>query len=393
MLKALFMPVQRKVSQIVNVIFNAQVSSSSMGGGDKIVISIAKELQKKAFQINFIGAPEGLEMAKANIDGTKLFLLNGFTTEKLGFMKTYLLRILFSLKILTIKMDKASIIWSASDFLPDVLPGFWLKLVTSKVYWIGNMFLRARDPFKDEVDKNLSTILFFFSQKIALFLYKMRADRVCVLCQEDFDSLTRYFGSSERLCLISGGIDTKNIDAVTPNTKHFDACYIGRFHYQKGIPTLIKTWIDINNELGEKHLAIIGWGNDAEVKELTKLIENSGYKERFHLLGFMDREDKIKVLKSSLLLLFPSSFESWGVVVAEALGSGVPVIAFELKQIKGNFPEGVLWSTDYEDFVKNTKTLLADPNKRDLLAKKAHEFSKSLDWKYSAEKFINNINF
>ncbi len=387
------MRAQRKVKKILTVIFNAQVSAQSMGGGDKIVISITKELQKNDFEINFIGSPEGIGMAKENITDVSYKILNSFKVENLGIILSYIMRIIFSPLVLKHRSFDPNIIWSASDFLPDVLPGFWLKLINRKNYWAGNLFLKARNPFKKEVNISSSTLLYFFSQKISLFLYKLLADQVCVLCQSDFDEVSKYFGSADKVQLISGGIDTKYLDSIEKTgDQMYDASFIGRFHYQKGLPTLIKAWSEINNKLGPKHLAIIGWGNESEVAELKDLIENSGYSSNVHLLGFKDRDDKIKVLKSSLILLFPSNFESWGVVIAEALGCSVPVVAFNLPQIKDNFKYGVLWSESYDDFVANTRSLLTDDVKRNTLAQQAYNYAKNLDWRFSAQKFIKNIN-
>jgi glycosyltransferase involved in cell wall biosynthesis len=383
----------RKVDQTLNIIFNAQVSTESMGGGDKIVISIANELQKMGFTLNFYGSPEGIGMAKNNISAQSFALINNFTVAKTGFFTTYILRTLTAYSILRMKIIAHSMLWSASDFLPDVLPGFWYKLFHRNCYWVGNLFLRARNPFKGEVDRNFSTVIYFASQKLALFLYKLLANRVCVLCQEDFDAVSSYFGDSTRVCLISGGIDTIFIDSIpTPESIKYDACFIGRFHYQKGLPTLIQTWTAVNERLGPKELAVIGWGSATEVDKLKSLIAHSPCADHIKLLGFLDREDKLKVLKSSSILLFPSNFESWGVVIAEALGCGIPVIAFDLPQIKINFKDGVVWSKNTSEFIDNTLRILSNSYERNSLAQKAYSFSKQLDWKNSAEKFIENIN-
>ncbi len=388
------MLVQKKVDKTLNIIFNAQVSIKSMGGGDKIVLSLTRELQKNGFAVNFFGSPEGIGMAKGFLANCNFYIINFFHTENYGFVKTYLLRIVSSLSILKYKLKPKSIVWSASDFLPDVLPAFWQKLFHRDLYWIGNLFLRARNPFAGEVEKNFSTILYFISQKISLFLYKLLANRVCVLCKEDFDNFARYLENPARVCLISGGIDTATLNNIKRNSSEkYDACFIGRFHYQKGIPTLIKIWADVNRKLGPKQLAIIGWGNEMEVLQLMELINKSGYPQNFHVLGFKDGEEKLKVLKSSSILLFPSNFESWGVVIAEALGCGVPVVAFELDEIKDNFPHGVVWSKNYQEYLTNTLNLLQQPDQRMKLSAEAYEFSESLDWKYSAQKFTAEINF
>lgn len=43
------------------------------------------------------------------------------------------------------------------------------------------------------------------------------------------------------------------------------------------------------------------------------------------------------LLKSSKVFIFPSFFEGWGIVVAEALACGLPVVAYDIPAIRENF--------------------------------------------------------
>jgi len=75
---------------------------------------------------------------------------------------------------------------------------------------------------------------------------------------------------------------------------------------------------------------VIGWG-DAHWRGLVdRLVRQHGVEANTKFLGFLDNEEKYRAVKASRVFLFPSSNESWGIVVAEALACGLPVVAFDI---------------------------------------------------------------
>src|SRR4030042_419863 len=250
----------------IAVIFNGQVSADSMGGGDKIVMHCAANMLSQ-FKVAFFGCPEGQKMLKKNFGQIPFFLINTITTKKFGLVGAYVLRILLSPLILLVPKDVLphnSIIWSASDFLPDSIPGWFFRVAHRRSRWVGNMFLLARDPFKGEIDLAVNTVLSFISQQITLALYKKFDAAVLVLCTSDRNSLLKMGFDEENVHVISGGIDLESIKKVSnPARKMYDACFVGRFHAQKGLDDLLNISQSVVSQKSNKKavLAIIGWGS------------------------------------------------------------------------------------------------------------------------------------
>src|SRR5690606_34069419 len=71
------------------------------------------------------------------------------------------------------------------------------------------------------------------------------------------------------------------------------------------------------------HLAVVG-GTEAMVSDLRRRAGALGLDDRAHLLGVRDPRP---VLAAADLLAQPSRYESYGLVVVEALASGVPVMS------------------------------------------------------------------
>ena len=346
----------------LGIIFNSQVSGVGMGGGDKIVLNIAVHLKKK-YKVTFFACPEGKKMIKKELHSTFVVRkLNNIITSKKYFVFAYLKRIFDYSYITNNSFKKTNITWSSSDFLPDTVPGILSKLLLKK-RWFANFFLRARNPFTNEVPLTSRTILYFVSQQISIVLFRFFADKVFVLSAQDKHYLhTRGIQS----IVLSGGVNIRDIDSVKSKSKKYDACFVGRFHYQKGIPE--------------------------EVKSVKDKINQYGISRNVILHGFLDGSKKYKIIKQSKVLLFPSSFESWGVVIAEAISCGTPVVAFLLNDIKDNFPAGVKWveNGNIEKYQKAVNKLISDDTNRELLSKKAFLIRKRYDWKNSANTFLSS---
>lgn len=390
------------------IIFNAQVDENSMGGGDKIVMNISRVLRDKNLcNLKYIGCPEGIGMVKKNIKDVDFSYLNSFEVKTLSLVGAYFLRILFSFNIFSqiIKKEEVSVkseekdtvLWSASDFLPDTFPTFLYKLFNPNTKWISSMFLRSRNPFKNEIEFTYRTFLSFISQQVTIFLFKLCCDYVCVLCKEDVDYLVSKGLPKDKIFITSGGVDVKEFNEVVVSEKKHDACFVGRFHPQKGIDDLIHVWKKIVEESKgkgiERKVAIVGWGDEKNTTDLKNLIKENGIENNVDLKGFLDGKEKIEVIKSSKILLFPSSFESWGVVIAEGIASGIPVVSYKLPSIYENFKHGVVWIKpfDKDSYFKEVERLLDDECYRDIVTESAKSFINELDWESAGIKFSQYI--
>ncbi len=358
-----------------------------MGGGDKIVLNISTHIKKK-YHVSFFSCPEGVKMVRNELgDTVVVHKINAYTSKRNSFVFTYLKRILNTSYIASDSFKNANVLWSSSDFLPDTIPGFLGKFLYKKK-WYANFFLRARNPFAKEVNLSARTLLYYISQQISILLFRFFADKVFVLSIHD-----KHYLNSRGIhsTVLSGGVNIDAVDKVKNDTKKYDACFVGRFHYQKGLPDLLKIWSALCKKNPNLILSIVGSGIPEEIKSVKDKINQYGIKSNIVLHGFLDGGKKYKIIKQSKLLLFPSSFESWGVVVAEALVCGTPVVSYSLDQIKDNFPYGVKWveNGNIEKYQNAVDDLITNDKRRKLLAQKTFLNRNRYDWKNSANTFLS----
>jgi glycosyltransferase involved in cell wall biosynthesis len=100
--------------------------------------------------------------------------------------------------------------------------------------------------------------------------------------------------------------------------------YIGRIHPIKGLENLFSACHLLQMKW---MLSIAGTGEPKYMQDLQSRIELAGLQSKIRMLGPILGQEKDTLLENSDLLVLPSHSENFGMVVAEALAHGVPVIA------------------------------------------------------------------
>jgi glycosyltransferase involved in cell wall biosynthesis len=100
--------------------------------------------------------------------------------------------------------------------------------------------------------------------------------------------------------------------------------YIGRIHPIKGLGNLLSACRLLQMKW---MLCIAGTGEPEYMQDLQWRIEVARLQSKIWMLGPIFGQEKDALLENSDLLVLPSHTENFGMVVAEALAQGVPVIA------------------------------------------------------------------
>ena len=154
--------------------------------------------------------------------------------------------------------------------------------------------------------------------------------------------------------------------------------YVGRLSAEKQIER-IKPVLD---NLPGTCLALVGDGPYRG--QLEKIFE----KTKTNFIGYLSGEDLASAYASGDIFLFPSSTETLGLVLLEAMAAGCPVIGAN----KGGIPDiindginGCLYDPDEKDngkksLIEATKKILSDKNKKEAMRIEARKESEKWDW-------------
>ena len=125
--------------------------------------------------------------------------------------------------------------------------------------------------------------------------------------------------------LIPNGIDVNLIRSVKPSELESDFIFVGRLIPEKGVDFLLRSLALLRREFPDFMALIIG--NGPERRKLENLARNLGIEDNVVFTGFLESYgDVIALMKASRVFTFPSRREGFGMVVVEAMASGIPVV-------------------------------------------------------------------
>ena len=102
--------------------------------------------------------------------------------------------------------------------------------------------------------------------------------------------------------------------------------FLSRIHVKKGIELLFEAWKRIHTDYQDWQLLVIGNGETEYIQSLERRVECLDLKDSIRILPPVFGNDKIRLYQESALFCLPSFSENFGMVIAEAMSCGTPVI-------------------------------------------------------------------
>lgn len=164
--------------------------------------------------------------------------------------------------------------------------------------------------------------------------------------------------------------------------------YVGRLHPEKNVPTLIDAFVQVLAEKKDAQLWIVGTGH-MEV-ELKEHVESLGLTSSVHFLGKVSNEDLIRVYHAADVFVLPSLAELEGMVVLEAMASGLPIIIADAEQSASRFfvrnNNGKLFPSFDTQALAQAILFYVDKEKREEAGKASRTEALALDIRESVKK-------
>ena len=156
-----------------------------------------------------------------------------------------------------------------------------------------------------------------------------KADRVICVSRYEKELIKENFGLlDEKLVCVPNGINLEEFGIKGGVKNKKTILYVGRLERYKGVQYIIEALPYLENYM----LVIIGKG--PYEGELRKLAFSIDVNSRIEWLKDLSREELLEQYKSAGVFVFLSSFEAFGITVAEALASGTPCIVAERGALK-----------------------------------------------------------
>ncbi len=208
------------------------------------------------------------------------------------------------------------------------------------------------------------------------------------------EAITSFASPGTRLCRVGSGVPD---DLFTlPRQEKDYLLFLGRLDwFQKGLDILLESIRHLTTSHPNVRLVLAGRGKDGA--SVVEAAEEMSIADRIQLLGPVSEAEKRSLLAGALLLVMPSRFEGFGMVAAEAMAAGVPVVASDA----GSLPEVVqaphggriVPSEDAFVLAQAIGELLDDGHEREHLSHTARAAARSFAWTQVAEDHYQFLQF
>jgi len=384
-----------RVLFVMNGVTYGASGRPGVSGGDVIMIEIAKRWVRNGVEVSFLTSTAGRELCgKLGLKNVNYLISSSFCN---GSIASQLLLVL-KMAILNVKFlssTKFDVVCSSCEHLYDVLPA--LKLRKNGVKWAATVHFVPPSPLERRKAGMVSALLYFLNHMLGALIIRMYSDLIFAVSQRTaLDYISKLRFDRNRIVTIPGGVDYNSIRAIASSVheKVYDAVFMKRLHPMKGSFDLIKIWHLVTKVYPHAKLLIVGEGAQDTVMHMREIIKKLELTENIEMIGpVYDFKRKISLLAKSKLFLLPSYEENWAIAIGEALASGLPVIAYELPEIKYIWNDYVLWipKGNTQAFAEKIIKLLSDKKYYQGHISKGINFMKQFDWNNISEKELKAI--
>lgn len=334
------------------VLIMSAVVGDTPSGGDYAVQALAKSCAHLDVEITVVAAQSSIEHINAGFH-ERLLPIRGKAANSSNFALAYLARSLELIRISrkVFRFEKPDIVLTGSVFLPDLIAAFFFtrRATVWILPWQLDILPPGRKYFRRHSIRGARQVLRhgyrsafnFVCQELALILARRRKAFLVVISRELRDrALIRGFQDS-RVIVCGVTLERSASGSISKlKDRKTDFLFLGRFHAQKGLHDLLIAWDHIHLVLPHARLRVAGGGDDNIASWFVHEIEKRASSVDY--LGIVKGDAKWDLLDDTRVVLFPSSYESLGIVVLEAFTVGAVVVGYEISSTTEAFGDGVI---------------------------------------------------
>ena len=317
----------------------------TMGGNTKIVVEAIRHLGRD-YDVHVV-LPEGkvktVEDAVPERDRVTLHPFPAFPKSEfrhpVACVRHYLRA--FRPVLDALGAGPADFFLSASDFHGDAFTSCLLQNRYG-FRWLPSAFLFVPGPLEN-LRKGygfpLATYaLAWFYARVFLRFATRRATAFVITNTDDVRHFPKRF-REKLLFPFYGGVNVDQIPSgAVPKTR--DVVFCSRLCAQKGIMGFLDVWKLVHDRLPSARFTVIGNGAPDFERALKAKAERLGVADSIDWLGYVNNGAKYEIYRSARVMVHPTIFDNNGMVAAEALCSGLPVVMYDLPPLRHVYTTG-----------------------------------------------------
>ncbi len=385
----------KKILFIYNGLIRNQ-GKVGVSGGDIRLFEIIKHT--KNYEINLLTTSNGEELiAKYQIPYQYKHIINYTVTN--GFVSNLIVTLKSIFQLPTSLRDYRGIVYSSCEHLYDVFPALILKIFhgcrwLAVYHWVEDYPWREKrggTPF-------LIRYLYWFNRFLAGQIIKYFSDQILAVSDQTKDKLISMKKiNPTKIKAVYCGVSLSAIEAVTKKYhqekgQKYHSIFMKRLNYGKGVLDLLQIWKEVVKVRPTAKLGIIGDGPAEVINQIKQFISDNDLGKNIDLLGVIyDFEEKFRLLNSAQIFVLPTHEENWAIVIGEALAAKMPVVCYDLKEIRPIWQDNVIWVKlgNISEFAQQIEKLLANPKICSQLSDHGAQFIQQYDWSYIGQNELN----
>jgi glycosyltransferase involved in cell wall biosynthesis len=247
-----------------------------------------------------------------------------------------------------------------------------------------------------EAKAPLSYIGHYLLEPIATRLLAGTRTPVVTISESTASDLVRYGFSPDRTHIISEGIEIDPALEIESLEKfdHPTVLSLGAMRAMKRTADQIKAFEVAKAVIPDLQMKIAG-KNDGEYGERVMAeIENSPYRDDIEYLGKVSREEKVKLMQKSHVILQTAVHEGWGLTVTEAASQGTPAVVYDVNGLRDSvkhYKTGLVTDPSPSSLAYGIVKILTHPDMYGQMRQAAWEWSKRITFDKSYADFKQAI--
>jgi len=135
----------------------------------------------------------------------------------------------------------------------------------------------------------------------------------------------RSLGFTQPIAVVPNGLDVPTELPKRVEQPFRQALFLLRIHPKKGLLQLVRAW-HAARVASDWRLNIAGPDENGHQREVAALVKQLGLQEKIRFVGAYDDMAKWQAYVNADLFILPSFNENFGIVIAEAMAAGLPVL-------------------------------------------------------------------
>jgi glycosyltransferase involved in cell wall biosynthesis len=283
-------------------------------------------------------------------------------------------------------------------FQPDVviLPGYTDKaiwLLTAHLKWQGIPFIQTCDStVHDHVrvwyKEKIKTLLLNAAELV--YCYGAKQKEYLELLNIPIAKIHTRIQATDNKKFINASSD--KLKEVKKEQSALKLLFVGRLSPEKNLPFLLRCIKQVKFPI---HLTILGAGPEQE--RISSLIDTLDLVEKVNLVGSVSWDKVVEHYLQKDLFVLPSTSETWGVVVNEAMLCKLPVLVSNLCGCSGDLiKEGVNGFTfnpyDENDLVFKLEALCSEKENLKAWGERSFEMIQAYSPQIASRQMLKGVN-